>query len=181
MLDFSSVDMRSAKKVSSKHKRRLTQTFAHRDPRTRCSLASLQPFFVSVSFSLPTNVCWKELGMPFPLCKNIQSGSSYCCKIANCKAGYKMLEIYFSSNKSNKCLFLVMVERLDWEFFAYHIARVWELRHVFIIWNPRELSHRNFKATLWLVSFWEWHAQLCSADICGEGEWDRHKKRLQGG
>ena len=30
------------------------------------ALASLQPFFVSVPFSLPANVCWTELGMPFP-------------------------------------------------------------------------------------------------------------------
>ena len=92
-----------------------------------------------------------------------------------------MFKIFLFSNKSNKCMFLVMVERLDFEFFAYHFARVWELRHVLIIWNLRELSHRNLKATLWLVSFWEWHAQLCSADVCGEGEWDRQKKRLQGG
>ena len=89
--------------------------------------------------------------------------------------------IFFFSNTSNKCLFLVMVERLDFEFFAYHFARVWEPRHVLIIWNPRELSHLNLKAMLWLVRFWEWHAQLCSAGVCGEGEWDRHKKRLQGG
>ena len=29
--------------------------------------------------------------MPFPLCKNLQSDSSYCYKIANCKAAYKMV------------------------------------------------------------------------------------------
>ena len=60
--------------------------------------------------------------------------------------------IFFFSNKSNNCLFLVMVERLDFEFFAYHFARVWELRDVLIIWNLRELSHRNLKATLWLLT-----------------------------
>ena len=146
-------------------------------PSSSVGLASLQPFFVSVAFSLPTNVCWTELGMLFPLCKNIQSGSSLVDERLS-KPSWKIYKnIFFFSNKSNKCLFLVMVERLDFEFFAYHFARVWELRHVLIIWNPRE----NLKATLWLVSFWEWHAQLCSADVWGEGEWDRHKKRLPGG
>ena len=69
-----------------------------------------------------------------------------------------------------------MVERLDFEFFGYLFAHVWELRHVLIIQNSQELSDGNLKATLWLVSFWKWHAQLCSADVCGEGEWDQHKK-----
>ena len=117
----------------------------------------------------------------FPLCKNIQSGSSLVDERLS-KTSWRIYKnIFFSSNKSNKCLFLVMDERLDFEFFAYHFVCVWELRHVLIIWNPRELSHRNLKAMPWLVSFWEWHAQLCSTDVCGEGEWVQHKKQLQGG
>ena len=41
----------------------------------------------------------------------------------------------------------------------------------------------TYQARPWLdiLTQWEWHAQLCSADVCGEGERDQHKKRLQGG
>ena len=54
--------------------------------------------------------------------------------------------------------------------------------HVNELDKVKDLSYPSFLRTFSFIFLhngkqWEWDAQFYSADVCGEGEWDRHKKK----